>query len=132
MQIPVKELKNWVRHDAVLQRLILRYAHALFTQVVQTAACNRFHITEQRLCRWLLLARDRMDSNTLAFTQETLAQMLGTDRASITRAAQGLRRQGLLEYHRGKTSILDPKGLESVSCECYDVIKTGYEGLLGI
>jgi len=127
LQIPATELRDWARRHVVLQRLLLRYAHALFTQTVQTAACTQFHIVEQRLCRWLLLARDRLDTDALAFTHESLAQALGTDRVSITRAAQSLRRQGLLELRRGKITILDPKGLEFAGCECYGVIKTGYK-----
>jgi len=127
LQISATELRDWARSHVALQRLLLRYAHALFTQTVQTAACTQFHIVEQRLCRWLLLARDRLDTDALRFTHESLAQALGTDRVSITRAAQSLRRQGLLELQRGQITILDPKGLEGAVCECYGVIKTKYK-----
>ena len=127
LQISATELRDWARSHAVLQKLLLRYAHALFTQTVQTAACTQFHIVEQRLCRWLLLARDRLDTEALPFTHESLAQALGTDRVSITRAAQSLRRQGLLELQRGQITILDPKGVEDAGCECYGVIKSKYQ-----
>jgi len=127
LQISATELRDWARSHTVLQTLLLRYAHALFTQTVQTAACTQFHLVEQRLCRWLLLARDRLDTAPLPFTHESLAQALGTDRVSITRAAQNLRRRGLLKLQRGQISILDPKGLEGAGCECYGVIKTRYQ-----
>ena len=110
----------------------MRFAHAIFSQVVQTAACNRFHLTEQRLARWFLLARDRLEGDILTFTHESLAHMVGTDRVSITRASQKLKAQGLVRYSRGKTTILDHHGLEAASCECYDVIKNGYDELIRV
>ena len=130
LRIPIAAVREWLSHDVVLRRRVLRFAHAIMSQVVQTAACNRFHLTEQRLARWFLLARDRLKVDTLAFTHESLAQMVGTDRVSITRASQKLKGQGLVRYSRGKTTILDHHGLEAVSCECYDVIKNGYDDLI--
>ena len=104
--------------------------HALLTQMVQTAACSRFHGTDQRLARWLLLASDRLHLDTLPFTQESISHMVGTDRVSITRAAQRLKQQGVIQYKRGKTTIMDRQKLMSVSCECYSVIKEAYDALL--
>jgi CRP-like cAMP-binding protein len=130
LRIPVGAVREWLSHDVVLRRRILELVHSVFAQVVQTAACNRFHLTEQRLARWLLLARDRLAADILPFTHESLGQMVGTDRVSITRASQKLKAQGLVRYSRGKTTILDHQGLAAASCECYNVIKTGYDSLI--
>jgi CRP-like cAMP-binding protein len=130
MRIPSAILKDWFTHNTTLHRAILHFIYALFWQVVQTAVCNRFHLTEQRLARWLLFAHDRLDMDTLPITQEALAQMLGTDRASITRTARKLREGGLLDYGRGRVTIRDRERLELASCECYRIVKSGYDNML--
>jgi len=130
MRIPSAILKDWFTHDTTLHRAILHFIYALFWQIVQTAVCNRFHLTEQRLARWLLFAHDRLDMDTLPITQETLAQMLGTDRASITRTARKLREAGLLDYGRGQITIQDHERLELASCECYRIVKSEYDAML--
>lgn len=105
-----------------LQHLLLRYTHALLTQVSQSASCNRFHTSEERLCRWLLTGRDRANSDTLHFTHEYLAQMIGCPRTNVTTIAGRLQKMGLIDYSRGRIHILDRQGLETFSCECYRVI----------
>jgi CRP-like cAMP-binding protein len=131
MRIPCDILKDWfTTHNITLRRAILRFIYSLFGQIVQTAVCNRFHLTEQRLARWLLFAHDRLDMDTLPITQEALAQMLGTDRASITRTARKLREAGLLDYGRGQVTIRDQERLELASCECYRIVKSGYDDML--
>ena len=131
MRIPCDILKDWfATHNVTLHRAILRFVYALFGQIVQTAVCNRFHLTEQRLACWLLFAHDRLDMDTLPITQEALAQMLGTDRASITRTARKLREAGLLDYGRGKITIRDQERLKLASCECYHIVKSGYDDML--
>src|SRR4030095_1959487 len=129
LKIPAAKLREWLRQDLVLRNCIVHFLHAVFTQAVQTAACNRFHATEQRLARWLLLSQDRLNVDKLPFTHESLAAFIGTDRVSVTRAAQKLKKQGLLSYTRGKTTILDRDRLLSVSCECYPTIKNQYDAL---
>ena len=130
MRMPSDILKDWFTHNTTLHRAILHFIYALFWQIVQTAVCNRFHLTEQRLARWLLFAHDRLDMDTLPITQEALAQMLGTDRASITRTARKLREAGLLDYGRGKVTIRDRERLALASCECYRIVKSKYDDML--
>lgn len=113
-----------------LMRLMLRYTQALMTQMAQTAVCNRHHSIEQQLCRWLLLTQDRVPSNELVMTQELIASMLGVRREGITEAAGNLQREGLISYRRGHITILDRAGLESHSCECYEVVKKEFHRLL--
>jgi CRP-like cAMP-binding protein len=105
------------------QELILRYTHALLTQISQTAICNRLHPTEKRLCRWLLLCHDRVNSNQLLMTQEFISYMLGGCRESVTVAAHHLQEAGLIHYVRGRITILNRKGLEGAVCECYRIVK---------
>lgn len=123
-------LKNEVAFGGPLQRLLLRYTQALITQMSQTAVCNRHHSLQQQLCRWLLLSIDRLSSNDLNMTQELIANMLGVRRESVTDAAGTLQNMGLISYKRGSIRVLDRKGLEARSCECYQVVKDEMDRLL--
>jgi len=102
--------------------VMLRYVHALFNQVAQSAACSHFHSLEQRCCRWLLMTRDRIGSDDFSLTQEFLAHMLGLRRVGVTEAAGGLKRRNLIAYTRGQLSILDVPGLKRASCSCYQAV----------
>jgi CRP-like cAMP-binding protein len=108
-----------------LQHLLLQYTHTLLTQIAQSAACNHFHTVEERLCRWLLVSRDRVQTDTIRLTQEFLSHMLGTPRSSVTAVAGALQREGLIAYYRGRITILDRRAMESASCQCY---RRGREG----
>ena len=108
-----------IRKSPQLQHEVYGYANALMAQVSQTAACNRFHVVAARLARWLLMTRDRMRSRDFRLTQEFLSHMLGVRRVGVTNAARALQDRKLIDYSRGKISILDDKGLEAAACECY-------------
>lgn len=123
--------KKALAQSPTMQVVMLRYVHALFNQVAQSAACNHFHSLEQRCCRWLLMTRDRMYSDEFLLTQEFLAMMLGVQRPGVSIAAGGLQRAGLITYTRGNVTILDGRGLEKRSCECYEVSKREFDRLLG-
>jgi CRP-like cAMP-binding protein len=122
-------LKDAFRRGGALQHWLLRYTQALITQISQTAACNRLHSVEQRLCRWLLLCHDRVESNELLMTQEFISNMLGGRRESVTVAAGRLQDAGLIHYIRGRIKILNRKGLEAAVCECYGVVKNEVDRL---
>jgi len=96
----------------------------------QTAVCNRHHSVEQQLCRWLLMALDRVPSRELVMTQELVAGMLGVRREGITEAAGQLQRAGLIRYRRGHLAVLERSGLETRACECYTVVKKELSRLL--
>jgi CRP-like cAMP-binding protein len=117
------------RHGPTMD-LLLRYTQALITQMAQTAVCNRHHSVDQQLCRWLLLSLDRLASNELSMTQELIANMLGVRREGVTEAAGNLQDAGLIRYHRGNITVVDRPGLETRSCECYQVVKTEFDRLL--
>lgn len=117
--------------SAPMRAVMLRYAHAFFNQVAQSAACNHFHTLEQRCCRWLLMTHDRMPSKEFLLTQEFLAMMLGVQRTGVTAAANALKKAGLIRYSRGVVTMLDQRGLERRSCECYRVSKREFDRLLG-
>jgi CRP-like cAMP-binding protein len=116
--------------SASMRKVILRYAHAFFNQVAQSAACNEFHSIQQRCCRWLLMTHDRMNSDEFLLTQEFLAMMLGVQRTGVSTAASALQRAGLIRYKRGKVTMIDRPGLERRSCECYGVSKKEFDRLL--
>ena len=107
-----------------LQTVLLRYARALMKQVSRTAACNASHVAEERLSRWLLMSQDRVGSDELNLTQEFLAEMLGTRRATVSLAAMVLQTEGLISYNRGHIRIVDRKGLEEFTCECYRALSS--------
>jgi CRP-like cAMP-binding protein len=116
--------------DGPVQHLLLRYTQALITQMSQTAVCNRHHSVDQQLCRWLLLSLDRLASNQLVMTQSLIADMLGVRREGVTEAAGHLHRAKLIDYQRGRITVLDREALERRSCECYAVVKKEYDRLL--
>src|SRR5436305_12033890 len=116
-------LQNEFGRFGPTMHLLLRYTQALITQMSQTAVCNRHHSVDQQLCRWLLLSLDRLSSNQLSMTQELIANMLGVRREGVTEAAGKLQRSGLIDYRRGRITVLDRPGLEQRSCECYAVVR---------
>ena len=125
-----KRLKAEFEAGGALQHLLLRYTQALITQMAQTAVCNRHHSIEQQLCRWLLLSADRLPTNVLTMTQELIANMLGVRREGVTEAAGKLQDSKLINYSRGRITILDRPKLERRVCECYAVDKSEFDRLL--
>src|SRR5579864_925191 len=123
--------KKEMTRSASMRAVMLRYAHAFFNQVAQSAACNQFHTIHQRCSRWLLMTHDRMQSDEFLLTQEFLAMMLGVQRTGVTAAASTLQRAGLIRYRRGNVTIIDRRGLIRRSCECYGVSKREFDRLLG-
>jgi CRP-like cAMP-binding protein len=121
LMMRARTLREEFAAGGALQGLLLRYTHALITQISQTAACNRLHAAQQRLCRWLLMCHDRVETNDLQMTQEFISTMLGGRRETVTVAARRLQEAGLIRYARGQITILDRKGLEATVCECYTV-----------
>ncbi len=103
----------------VFYEVLTHYAQALVGFIMQSTACNAVHSIEQRLARWLLMARDRMESVHFQLTQEFAAMMLGASRPTVTIVASTLQKAGLITYHRGFLTIVDGEGLEAASCECY-------------
>jgi CRP-like cAMP-binding protein len=127
LRIRAASLKAEFNRGERLQELLLRYVQVVLIQFAQSASCNRFHTMEARLCRWLLVSRDCTRVDTLPLTQEFLSLMLGTPRTNVTVIAGKLQKLGLITYRRGKIQILDKRGLEEFSCECYKVVKGAME-----
>jgi PAS domain S-box-containing protein len=128
MRMEAERFQLEFRQSPSLQQELYRYTHLLMAQFTQTAACNRFHVVEARLARWLSMTRDRVRSDRFHLTHEFLADMLGVQRVGVTNAASALRKRKLIEYSRGNITILDRKGLNAASCGCYRIIKNLFDG----
>jgi len=122
--------RNEIKRNPALQRELSHYLYTFMAQVAQTAACNRHHLLEKRLARWLLMMHDRVRSNEFHLTQEFLAHMLGVRRVGVTRAAGLLQEKKLISYRRGNITILDRKGLERASCRCYAAVNDIRDSML--
>jgi CRP-like cAMP-binding protein len=120
---PIDTLRELLPSNPELREILGRYAAGLLLQMAQTSACNRLHKVEERLARWLLIAQDRVKSNTVRITHDFLATMLGSDRPSVSLAAGILQRNGIIKYERGSVTIVNRRKLERFACECYSVIR---------
>jgi CRP-like cAMP-binding protein len=117
--VVIDEFKRYGKlHDG-----FLKYANSLMRQIAQTAACNASHTIEERLSRWLLMCHDRVNSDEINLTQEFIAEMLGTRRATVNVAAVNLQSAGLIKYNRGRIRVVDLSGLGGFACECYEAVK---------
>jgi CRP-like cAMP-binding protein len=126
-RIDADSMRNALRSCPQLVVTLIRYSQEVAMELGQIAACNRLHDVNERLARWLLMSRDRIDSDALPLTQDFLSQMLGMRRASVSVAASILQKAGLIRYERGHVTIVDRKGLENASCECYGAIQKRLE-----
>jgi CRP-like cAMP-binding protein len=122
LRLEASVLVEEAEHSSELRRLVLRYQSAFLTQTMQGVACNGLHSVQPRCCRWLLIARDRAESDELKLTHEFLGLMLGVRRASVTDVLRPLQDAGLVRSNHGTITILNREGLERGACECYRVI----------
>jgi CRP-like cAMP-binding protein len=131
LQIDARIFRDELAFNPTLNLIMLRYSHAFFNQVAQSAACAHLHRVEQRCCRWLLMTRDRMPSDDFLLTHEFLGMMLGVRRTTVTDVMGSLQKAGLIRYRRGHVSILDEAALRRRACECYEISKLEFDRLLG-
>lgn len=130
LQITPRQLRKQARESPRLLRTLHRYLYVSMGQSSQIVACTRFHDVQSRLACWLLMTHDRSHADHFYLTHAFLAGMLGVRRSGITVAAGVLQRQKLIRYVRGEITVLDRKGLEAVSCECYAAMSGHYTRLL--
>src|SRR5471032_3164368 len=130
VRCPIELLQSEFKNSEHVRNLFVSYSETLLSQVQQTVACNALHSTEERMCRWLLMMHDRAEGEALPYTHEFLSHILGTNRKSVTLAAQSLQRAGLISYRRGQIQVLDRPGLEKASCECYAIVKERFDAFL--
>ena len=130
VSLDVARLREIADKSLDFRTTLIRHEQVLFAQAQQSAACNASHTVEARLSRWLLRSRDLSGSDTLALTQEFLAQMLGVQRSSVSLVANTLQQAGLIRYSRGHIEIINLEGLQDASCECYRTVKAHYDRLL--
>jgi len=129
-RLKAQVLKDEFQAGGALSRLLLMFASALITQMVQTAACNRHHTVDQQLCRWILLSLDRLPSDRISMTEKLIGNMLGLKSPEVSKATGVLQKAGLIHYHDGEITVLDRGKVEKRSCECYGVVKRESDRLL--
>jgi CRP-like cAMP-binding protein len=129
LKMPVAAFRKHLAASPELRNIFARYTYVVYSQIIQAAGCNRFHVVEQRLARWLLMTADRAHSQSFNITQAFLALMLGVRRVGVTRAASELQARGLIRYSRGHVQILDLKGMRQTACSCYRSDVARYESV---
>jgi CRP-like cAMP-binding protein len=127
LRMKAQTLRDELKRGGALQNLLQRYTHALFTQVSQSAACVSSHEVNRRLSRWLMMAHDRAPGDQFEMTHEFMAMMLGATRSVVSRAAGNLQSEKMIQYTRGRVTVLDRRRLEATACECYRVVKDEYD-----
>ena len=130
LEMPASRFEELKRAYPQFETILLSTVQAVFYQVMVSGACNGAHGSKQRLARWLLTMSDRTDGETMRLTQEFLAEMLALRRATVSDAASELQEAGLIDYSRGRITIIDRPGLRRASCECYDLVRNAYDSLL--
>lgn len=131
LRMPFKELQQEFLESEELREAVLQCVQTQGFILGQLAACNRLHEAEERLARWLLMVRDRVDNDQYFLTQEFLGNMLGARRTTVTAAAGTFQRKGIIKYSRGRIRILDPARLENEACECYNTVRELYRNFYG-
>jgi len=126
MRLKTVDFRRNFSNSPALKREVFLFTHLLMIQIAQTAACNRFHVVTQRMARWMLMTRDRVNSDEFRITQEFLALMLGVRRVGVSAAMCRLRERKLIVYRRGTVTILDHEGLITAACVCYKTVKDTY------
>jgi CRP-like cAMP-binding protein len=130
LRCPISPLHAEFQKSEHIRDLFVSYSETLLSQVMQTVACNALHSVEERMSRWLLMMHDRAEGESLTYTHEFLAAIMGANRTSVTHAAQSLQNAGLISYRSGLMQIKDRAGLEKASCECYAVVKARFDAFL--
>jgi CRP-like cAMP-binding protein len=131
LRMEARVFRKEMRRGGPLHGLVQRYTQMMINQISQSIICNHRHSVEKRMCRWLLMSHNRIGADEFPLTHEFLAQMLGVCRPTVTAVAGTLQKAGLISYHRGRITVLDRKGLEAASCECYEVVAKELDRLLG-
>lgn len=121
-RVPKELIRSHILSCSTLHELLMDYSQLVFHQLAQSALCNRFHSSVQRLARWLLLTAERANTNRFELTHEFVAQMVGAPRSAVSESASTLRDRGIIDYRRGVMTIKNPKRLHKVACECFDVV----------
>src|SRR5262245_34308255 len=130
-RVPVGVIRHHILSCTALHELLMAYSQLVMHQLAQSAVCNRFHTSVQRLSRWLLLTAERAETQTFALTHEFLAQMVGAPRSAVTQSAATLRRKGIIDYRRGVLTIKNARRLHKMACECFDVISVATDQSTG-
>lgn len=126
-RVPRAVIRQHILSCTTLHGLLMDYSQRMMHQLAQSAVCNRFHTSVQRLSRWLLLTAERAETNRFELTHEFVAQMVGSPRSAVSESAGTLREKGIIDYRRGVLTIRNPARLRKIACECFDAISQPFE-----
>jgi CRP-like cAMP-binding protein len=125
---PKDVIREHIMSCSALHELLMDYSQRVMHQLAQSALCNRFHTSVQRLSRWLLLTAEKAETNRFELTHEFVAQMVGAPRSAVSESASALRNKGVIDYRRGVLTIRNPKRLRAFSCECFEAVSKSTNG----
>ncbi|HEY5126972.1 MAG TPA: Crp/Fnr family transcriptional regulator [Bradyrhizobium sp.] len=128
--LDLDRLRAAAEQSTTFRTMLVRHGLAVYAQIQQTAGCNASHTVESRLARCLLQTHDLSGGDRLVLTQESMAQMIGARRNSVSLVANTLQQANYIHYSRGHIEITNIDGLSKTSCECYATVKAQYDRLL--
>jgi CRP-like cAMP-binding protein len=126
LRLPIADLDRELKENGHFRDVLTEYSHALLIASMRTAACNGLHELQERCARWMLMTLDRVDSDRFAVTKEFLAQLLGTNRPTVSVLVSVLEKAGILNVEGRWVTLADRTRLKEAACECYDVIRKTY------
>ena len=126
LSLPIADLERELKENGHFRDVLTEYSHALLIATMRTSACNGLHKLQERCARWMLMTLERVESDRFTVTKEFLAQLLGTNRPTVSVLVSVLEKAGILNVEGRWVTVSDRNRLKDAACECFDVIRKTY------